>query len=472
MASIGGTLGLSGLPLAETLAKLRTVEEAPLTALARRADVMEAKVSAYGVISSALSTFKATIANVGKESTFGTFKATSSQTDVLTATAPANGGAVGGQYTIHVQELATNQSLSVAGQASRDASIGSGGTIEFTLGDGTTHTVDLLDHGTSLEGIRAAINADSKLGVSATLINSGDPDAPFVLSLSTKDTGLDARVTNITVHGNAELADVLGYDEATSATNPTNVTQPEGAEAKDARITVNGIAITSGKNTLEGAIEGVNITLSAKTQDKPVTLRIARDDTPAVSAVEAFVNGYNALKTVLTNLTNYNAETDQASALTGDRVPRSVDNQLRNVLGNAIDNGGLATMAQLGVKTNVITGKLELDKDKLTKVLADDPEGVMKLFTGERGLVAKLNTTVDQLLSKDGLITTAQDGLKQSVKDIEKQAVRVQARVEDTMSRYEAQFVQLEKFISQMNGTSSYLAQQLDMLAATAKNSK
>ena len=110
MASVGGTLGLSGLPLTETLERLRKVEELPLTTLANRKTIMEAQISAYGVISNALTTLKTAVDTAGKATTYGGMRATSSDTAALTATAVAGGPAVAGSYAIKIDELATNQS--------------------------------------------------------------------------------------------------------------------------------------------------------------------------------------------------------------------------------------------------------------------------------------------------------------------------------------------------------------------------
>ncbi|GAA5234000.1 hypothetical protein FOZ76_09630 [Verticiella sediminum] len=479
MASVGGTLGLSGLPLTELLDNLRKAEEAPLTALANRKTIAEARISAYGMISSALSTLQTAAKDLGKGTVFGTMKATSSDTAALSAKVPAGEGAVAGKYTIAIEKLAANQSLASAGQASRQDPIGSGGTITFTLGDGSTKTVTLADGDTSLEALRTAINKatvgegedEKRLGITATLLNNGDAGNPHQLVLSTDDTGTAARITKIEVSGNAELAQMLDFDEG--AATPGETAMRQVAAAQDAALTINGIAVTSGKNTLEDAIEGVTLNLLAPTTEgAPLTLTIAQDNTAGSTAVQSFVTTYNSLQSVIRQLTSYDAQTQTSSALTGDRVARSVQSQLRNVLGEAIENGGFATLAQIGITTNITTGALDIDTTKLNQMLAEDPAKVAALFTGENGLSAKLDATIKTMLGTDGLIANAQEGLKSTVEDIGKQYTRMETRIDDTMARYQAQFVALEKLMSQMNTTSSYLTQQLDMLAATAKNSR
>ncbi|WP_232467097.1 flagellar filament capping protein FliD, partial [Alcaligenes faecalis] len=54
----------------------------------------------------------------------------------------------------------------------------------------------------------------------------------------------------------------------------------EQTKALNAKLTVNGIAITSQSNTLKDTIEGLEITLN-KAGDEPVNVEVAKDDSVA-----------------------------------------------------------------------------------------------------------------------------------------------------------------------------------------------
>lgn len=466
MASIS-SLGLSGLPLADLLTDLRKVEEAPLSGLATRLKSYETRVSSYGTLSNALATFQSAAKALGEARTFSSFKSTSSNAEALAVSTEAGSAAVAGTYAIHVDTLASTQSLATAGLASRtDALSDTGGTITFTLGDGSTKTLELAAGQTSVEALRAAINS-ADLGFSATIINNGNDTTPFQLTLSTNDTGTAASIASISVD-NAELQSVLGYD----ADTPSAGTVSEVRQAANAMITVNGIAITSQGNTLKDAIEGVTLTLNATTEaSKPVTVTVDKDTALTRSAIQNFVSTYNALQTTIRSLTSYNVETQTSSALTGDSVARSVQTQMQSVLSSAIDNDGqFAVLAQMGIKTNVQTGLLEIDADTLNAALADKPNDVQAFFTGDQGLAARLNQRIEPLLGSAGAIANAANGAKTTIKDLEKQYAATQTRVDDRMAMYQAQFVALEKVMAQMSSTSSYLTTQLSMLESLGKS--
>src|SRR5699024_10632677 len=123
-----------------------------------------------------------------------------------------------GRYSIEVGPLARAQSLVSSGRASLDESVGSGGQITLSLGNGAgeasaTTQIDIAEGEASLNGIRDAINA-ADIGVSASIINDGT-DTPYRLVLSSAATGTDSQIT-VSVSGEAggatPLADLLSYD--------------------------------------------------------------------------------------------------------------------------------------------------------------------------------------------------------------------------------------------------------------------
>jgi len=280
-------------------------------------------------------------------------------------------------------------------------------------------------------------------------------------------------VAKIEVAGNTALATILNYEQGVAPAEEDGevVGLAEKTEALDAALTINGIDIVSGSNTVENALDGVTLNLLAPTEaGAPLTLKVQADNETAKKAIEAFVAGYNSLQAVIRQLTAYSAENNTASALTGDRVARSVQTQVRGVLAEGVDNGGFAVLAQLGITTDVTTGALSIDQDKFAEALKNNADDIALLFTGENGLAKKLDKVIDDITADDGLLQTATKGVEASIKDLDKQYERMQTRIDDTIERYRAQFVALDKYMTQMNGISSYLTQQLNLLGGQKKD--
>jgi len=452
----------SGLPLDQLLADLEAAERAPLGLIEDRQTLTESRISAYGLLKSAMEKLQSAGTKLADSATFSATKA-SVTGDALTAA--SNGSAIAGNYSIEVQQLATHQMMVAQGQADRDVGIGTGGIIKVTLADGTVAELDLSGKNTSLDGLMDAIN-ESDLGIQATILNDGDPDAPYRLMLSAAGSGEAASVTSISVEGNAGLTDLLGYDSADPGASNMDVTA-----ATDARLTINGIEITSGSNTVQDVIEGVTLTLETTTT-QPAMLKIAKDTSVARTAIQGFVDAYNSLQGTIKNLTAYNADDQTRSVLTGDSVARSVQASARQIVDVSLGGADIATLAQLSITTDPTTGQLKVDGEALDKALSDHPQAVSDLFAGESGVAARIASVADPILRSGGVIATATAGMQATLEDLQEQYDSAEERIASTMERYRQQFIQLDSMVAQMNSLSTYLTQQLSMLGNTGKQDK
>ena len=576
MASVS-SLGLSGLPLTDLLENLRTSESQVLTAIQDRQTAAKAKLTAYGKLKDAVASLQTAAQAVGKTDAFGALTVKSGS-DAFSAT--ADNGAIPGQYSVQVNKLASAQTLVYAGQASRTTDIGTGGTLKITI-DGTEKSIDLSSTGTSLNKIMAAINADPDIGVNATIVNDGTPGSQYRLLLTSRETGEQNAVTNISVDGNADLDTFLGYagggstagvtvQDATNAeltingiaitsqsntvenvidgvkltlnksidlsstgtslnkimaainADPdigvnativndgtpgsqyrllltsretgeqnavTNISVDGNADldtflgyagggstagvtvqdATNAELTINGIAITSQSNTVENVIDGVKLTLN-QTTTSAANLTLTRDDSVAKKAVQTFVSAYNSLLGTIKTLTAYDTTAQTSSALTGDSLARSVQTRMRDALSGAIDTTDGTTLSKIGITTDPKTGELKIDDDKLTDALSENLDGVTSLFTGTSGVGTRVDQTAQTFVKFDGSFATTIDGLNKTIADIQKQYDATSDRIDQRMETYRAQFTQLDAMVSQMNSLSSYLTQQLSALNGS-KNS-
>ncbi|MBI5659691.1 MAG: flagellar filament capping protein FliD [Nitrosomonadales bacterium] len=392
MATSG--IGSSSLDVNSIVSQLMAVEQRPLTALAKREASYQAKISAFGSIQGALASFQSAVQGVNSASQFQAFKATSS--DSATVGATASSTAVAGSYSLAVTTLAQQQKLVAAGQTSATAAIGSGASTTLSFDFGTisgatpvsgkytgatftsngsgikTVTIDSTNH--SLQGIRDAINAAS-IGITATIINDGGA-SPYRLALTSNNAGQTNSI-KVSVSGDATLSGLLAHDPGglPAAQNFT-----ETATAQNAAFTVDGVSISKTSNTVSDVIGGVTLTLS-KTTASPVTVGVALDSASIQSAVDGFVKAYNDLGKTLADLSSYNSATKQGAVLMGDAAVRSLQNQMRGILNTPVGNvaGAYTTLSQIGVSFQK-SGSLAVDSAKLSSAIASHPGDIADLF--------------------------------------------------------------------------------------------
>ncbi|BBM05455.1 hypothetical protein HAALTHF_17090n [Vreelandella aquamarina] len=110
---------------------------------------------------------------------------------------------------------------------------------------------------------------------------------------------------------------------------------------EDAALTVNGIAISSAKNQIEGAIQGVTLNLAelsiANGETATSTVNVERDTLKQREAINGFVKAFNDLKGTIGKLTSFNGDSETAGELVGDSTVRTIESRLRSVL-----TGGIA----------------------------------------------------------------------------------------------------------------------------------
>ncbi|CAB3635166.1 flagellar filament capping protein FliD [Achromobacter sp. ACM04] len=452
MASITNLGSTTGLPLEKILTDLQAAEDKKLSLYTTRQASYEARVSAFGQIQSAVEALQKAAAALGKSSTLDAVKPVVTG-DGLTATIGENGASMG-EYAIKINALATAQTLQSGKVADRKISNGASGSFEIQLTNGDKHTIDLTGD-TSLDGIAKAINSDDKAPVRASIITN---ESGSYLMLSAKDTGVQASVSSITVTGDQKLQDILSYNSGSGA----QMTQQTAAI--NAEIEINGIVVKSGSNTISDAIDGVTLNLTAKTAaDKPTVLKLQSDTSVASKAVQDFVSAYNTLQSTIAKLTAFDVTAQTNQALTGDSTTRSIQTSLSGALQVITGEGSLRSLADLGIAMDPKTGLLKLDQTELNKALTSNPADVKRIMTSPEGLAAKFDAATKGILGANGnsgSIKISQEGLSESIKDVKEQMARAKASSAASMAAMRAQFVALDKFVSQQTVTANYLTQQ------------
>lgn len=462
MASITNLGSVSGLPLEKILSDLQDAETKKLSVYTTRAESYQTRIDAYSQLQSALEALQSSAAVLGKTETMAAIKGSVTGGSALTATVAAE-GAVAGQYTIEVKNLARAQSLQSSAVADRTAKNGATGTFEIELSDGTKRTVDLKDD-TSLNGIVKAINADDKTGLRATVINDGNGNN--FLMLTARDTGEKASVKSITVNGDQSLKDILTFSTDADG-NTSGMTATKG---QDAEVIINGITVKSGSNNISTAIDGITLNLAEKTEtDKPITLKLEADTSVASKAVQDFVTKYKTLQTTIKNLTAFDSKAATNQPLTGDGTTRSIQSALSGALQSVLGDGTLRSLADLGITTDATARELKLDTTKLTKALTENPADVTKLLTGENGLAKNIDKALKDVLGSTGSLKTRQDGLAKTISALDAQKARAKASSDAEIERMRAQFVALDTFYMKMQSTGNYLTQQFEAMNKSNK---
>lgn len=462
MASITSLGTGSGIDLEGMVRKLMAVESQPLNALAAKEASYQAKLSAYGSLSGALSSLQSAAKTLATAGTF-TGKAVN-VSDTTTLTATVNSSATPGTHSISVTQLAKFNAVRSNVDYAATTDTFTTGTLSIQTGSGTPVDITIDSSNNSLAGIRAAIN-QANAGVTASIINDGTTNR---LVLTSKSLGTDGVITVTAADSSS------GGTHALNGLASANLVTTQAAD--NAMLSVDGVGITRSSNTISDAVDGLTLNLLKGSVTTPATANVSvvRDLGTVTSAISAFVKAYNSVISQAKSLTAYDTVNKKASILTGDSTVRDIQARLSGVRNNTVSGvgGGVSRLSDLGIAVQ-IDGTLATDNAKLQKVLNDPAVDVAALFsstaTGNAGIATRLSGAIDGMINSQGIIKGRTDGINTSIKSLQDRAEAMNLRLAAIEKRYRAQFAAMDALISGMNQTSTYLSQQLANLSANSR---
>lgn len=444
------SLGIgSGLDLNALVDQLLKAEREPREQRFNRREAgLQAQVSAFGTLRGGLAELETATGKLAGLREGRT--ATSSDSGRLAVEATGEAGS--GRYRIEVENLAAAQSLASVAFDSATEAVGAG-TLTLKVGERDAVNININAGNNSLSGVRDAIN-EANAGVGASIVNDGNGAR---LVLTANSTGAASTIALTVADADGDNTDMAGLSRLST------VNLEETSAARDARVTINGLTVTSASNTLDKAIEGLTLELKGTTEaGSPITVDVGQDRAAIREALEGFIKAYNAVVKQVSDFTRYNPETREAGLLLGDSTVRSLGSRLSASLnqngGGA--NGAVQNLVSLGVRTDA-SGALSLAPGSLERALDQDFAGTLAMVNDVAG---GLRDTVRGFTERGGLLDNRADGLRSNIRDIDRQRQALDLRMEQMEARLSRQFGALDAMIGQMQNTSAFLDQQLSNL--------
>lgn len=443
----------SGLNVSQIVTALMDAEKGPLNSINKSISTDNAQISAYGSISSQISSFQSAISGLVTPSTIKATTASSSSTGVLTVS--NDGTALAGEYKITNVTLASSQVLtsdiSNTSYTSINSSIGSTGsmTISGTTITPTTYTV---------AGLVDAINNANISGVSATVANLGTSAVP----------DYQIRIVN-----SSDTAATI----ALSAGNDFTGLDFTSADAVAGSVTINGTTVSRSSNTIKDLIPGLTINLVGTGNS---TITVNQDSSSLSSKISEFVTAFNTLDKSLKDISSYDATAKKGAALYGDSAINSLRREIRSIITSTLGVSATTSynrLSQVGINFKS-DGTLSLDSTALNNAISTNFNKVAKLFSGTgdssdsktlQGFAYQLNTVLADATGIDGLITNRKSSLQSDIRRLQAKADQEQLRLDDLQQMYKKQYTALDRTVASLNSMASYLTNQFDAMS-NAKN--
>ncbi|BBM84977.1 flagellar filament capping protein FliD [Candidatus Uabimicrobium amorphum] len=450
-----GTLSLNvglatGIDFGSLVGQLISVERRPLGILQQRKNGFQAQKAAYDQLQTKMNDLKSAAQKIDGQN--DDLSAASSKEELLTFKAKSDSdfikasvkeGAKPATHNVKVNQLAQGTRLAHLGVDDKEAAISaSDANLVINIGS-SEETLEIKGGETTLEGLAAQIN-DLDASISASIVNDGSASNGFRLVISSGSTGVENAVS-------------INDAETTLAGFATSDFE-EVQQAKDAQITIDGIDISRGTNSVSDAIDGVTLELNDISEEEAI-ITVSRDNDAFKNKVSDFVSKINDVLSFV-NANSGSSDNKASGVLAGDRVLISAQSRIRNLLTEA--QGGVS-LSEIGLTTGE-DGLISFDSAKFLEAVDENPTLVRGVFAGgesEQGVSGRLVSIVKEFVDPTGFIATRQDGLQSSADSLQDQIDVAEKRLvkrEDTLRK---QFVNLEQVVSNLQSNQNFLLQQI-----------
>ena len=460
-SSIATTLGIgSGIDMAGLAVQLAEAQFAGRNErLTARSETLERQISLAGSIRSSFSLFASALGDRLRTGDLAPVP-TISNASVASVSTPL--GALGkGTYSLEVNSLASNQTLTGPVYASASDTVGAG---TLTIRFGATSNAAFTEN-TERPPLALDIVPGSTLADVANAINSGNAG----LTAYVAQTAAGAQLV---MKGAEGLENGFVIEATEDGANPglsALAWQPGGDPARlvkasaDAEYLLAGLLRRTSSNTIPNAAPGLSLSLTGTNAGAPATIGFANSN-GAISGVMQDITG--ALNEIISELRT--ATNPLGGDLSRDPGARALSRNL-SALGSTVilpnaPEGSPRTLAELGLAIER-DGSFRFDSAKLTQALERDPAGVAAMFTtGINGVYS----TIDRLArssssssdpgSLAGSIVRYQSQSQQISSDLTKLA----EQQETLRASMVARFAQADSRVAASKSTLSFLQSQID----------
>jgi flagellar hook-associated protein 2 len=455
----------SGIDVTSTVDAILELDAEPEENLQNQVTALNSQASALQTIETDLTNLQTAVQALNDPmGDFGDVTVNSSNNDVVSATA-ANGTATG-SHTIYVNSLTTTSAAYSAPQKSATSALPTG-TLTIQVGSNSAGALTVpIDTNSgdpdTLSALASYIN-EQNAGVTASAITDS---SGAVLSLVSQTSGSagSLHITDTTGGGSG-----LGIQMAQSS--------PGHDLGTDASLSVDGVPVTSGSNTVTGVIPGVTLTLSGTSSD-PVTLDIQPDLTQVSTGINNFVSAWNQLMNDI-NAQNTYSGTGTAPPLMGDPSLDLLQSQLLNDITTSLSgNGAAVNLQSIGIQlqengTLSVASSSSPDSMDLNDALANDFSAVQNLFqsTSPAGVAQTLNNDLTNLTDPvNGPLNLDMSSISSQESSLNDQISEFQYQLQQTQAQLTTEYSTINTTLEQLPETLNAINQQLDALNPTNQN--
>jgi flagellar hook-associated protein 2 len=293
-------------------------------------------------------------------------------------------------------------------------------------------------------------------GITAAIIDTGEEENPFRMTLTSDASGEKHRIT---ISANLPLTEKTGA----------------GEESLNAMFTVNGISYQRQSNDgINDVVAGVTLNLK-KTGE--TTVGIQKETETVKENIVSLIENFNELVAIIQGEDGESEETDtedDSNPFDNDYTASNMLSRLKEVFTTQLNlPSAYDSLADIGLEVNR-DGTLKLNEDDLDQALAADPDAVTSLFIGDSdaditGLGKLINDSITDMINTSGVVTTEINEAEAKMTRLDEEIETVTSQLDKRYETMTQSFIRLDTYIRQLNSQSAYMSSMIESFNKTTE---
>ncbi len=438
---VRGPGAASGLFDPRVVEGLIEAEKIPIENAKKRKEKVQGERDEFGKLNEFVAGLDTSLNKLKTKIDFYKMKIESSHPDIMDAT--VKGYTLPGNYEFEVRGLAKSEKQLAYGFPDKDKTpVGFG--YMLIQREGQEDLELTIEPGSTLEDVANAINGKDA-GLKAMIVNTKYQPDSFRLLVMSEKSGKESKIF---------------IDEDT-----TFLEFKEQVAGRNLDVLFEDVPVTDEDNTLEALVDGVVFNVKRAEPGTRVQMNVTYDLDTTAKSIDEFVKKYNELAKFINGQFQVDPKTGKAGILAGDSSIKGIMRSLQGSLGLPINSSGkYRTLADIGITTNPKTGELDFADAKVRAALAEDYEGVAKVFVRTEqavGVAARLSDTIKGFRdAQSGVLKSRTRALDSIIKSQDEQIANKEAQLGKKEENIKRRFTALEGQLSGLKAQGDFLKQR------------
>ncbi len=287
------------------------------------------------------------------------------------------------------------------------------------------------------------------------------------LSITSKNTGLDNIIKNISDTGSSTALSSINFNLGATRTAFDQYTNTAGFVYADtslannqlnAKLNFNGLEIQRDSNSISDLATGVTFNLKSVMQstDPAATVTVKSDVSSITSQINTFISNFNDIYTYLKSNSAVSS-TSGRSVLSGDSNAFSIMNLMTQSSISSVPglpSNTLNSLSSIGISFDPSSGLSVSDSSLLNQSLTNNLSQVKNIFNSTNGVATSLYNSLNSYVGTNGYLTSQQSIYNTSIQNYSDRISTAQAKISTAADNLRTQYEQLQAQLVDLTNTA------------------